>query len=263
MSPDSVIDAAGLIFRYPPEYARTLIALRMLDLPRRIRKRLTPDVMYDLVQSLSWMKLDEVTKPPFDRFTHGKTRYFLPKQGMVNASAIEYALADETLSKYMESRDDADLRLLIATLCRPAKRSLLQVRQTGDVRIPLINRNEAEERAEAIEDLDQSTMAMVMLFFAGCRRQIHDTYADWIFKVPEKKDDEEDQDDQHDTGETGDGPMFGWWSIYMDIAESGVFGKLRDVHQANFHEICMYLVQKKKQYIDRMAEIQRQKRNAS
>lgn len=62
-------------------------------------------------------------------------------------------------------------------------------------------------------------------------------YAATIFRQEEKDQDQEVQ-------EATPGPYFGWWGVYMDIAESGLFGRLEDVHQANFHSICIYLSKK-------------------
>lgn len=255
MGQDEALDAIQTLYRYTPTYARTRIAHRLLGLPKKISMRIHPEQMYDIVQTLSWMDVDEYLKPPADRFTFNGTTYYLPKEKLLNASCIEYALADEALTSYMESRSDRDLYLLAAILCREAKKSPLKIRQTGDVRIPLLNREEANFRAEIFAGLDRHILAMVLLYFIGCRRHVHGIYADWIFTSPEPHSEEEDEEE--DEPVPAGGPMFGWWTVFMDVAKSGVFGNIRQVHQANFHELCMHLVQEKKYYLEEKARMDR------
>jgi len=75
---------------------------------------------------------------------------------------------------------------------------------------------------------------------------IHKMYGAWIF------DNDEEEDEQDETayakasaGKAGKGPNFGWWGIYLDVAESGVFGALEKVYQTSIHDICIFLVKKR------------------
>jgi hypothetical protein len=47
--------------------------------------------------------------------------------------------------------------------------------------------------------------------------------------------------------------------VFQDVAEAGLFGTMKEVYQANFHEVCMWLVRKRIAERQMKAEMERQK----
>lgn len=222
-----------------PEPKGLLQILReLLRLPKTVFYSMGREQLYHLLQLLEWMKPSRSVVPLVSSFRHREVRYYLPKAKFKNGSAIEYPIADDYYTKFVEQKDYKALLLLTATLCREQKKDETAILKTGDQRVVLHGRTEVEARAKRLSKLGIEYQIAVLMYFAGIKEYIHTTYAGWIFPANEAEGATEKESDN----------LFGWWGIYFDIAESGVFGSLEKVHQMNFHTICMYLVKKKKEY---------------
>lgn len=221
--------------------ALTKIAQDILSLPARRFRQLPPELFVQVVDKIAWMTAEATPEPLFTSFEYKGVRYHLPKAKFQNGTCLEYPIADDYYNAFVAGDNEA-LLLLTATLCRKAKDKVNDVERTGDIRVEMLSRSEAEANAIRMTGLPMEVQIGVMLYFAGVKQYIHDTYAGWIFQKPDP--------DNADAESEGDGVMFGWWGVYMDIAESGVFGNLQQVYQSNFHTLCMYLTKKKKEADD-------------
>lgn len=183
-------------------------------------------------------------EPVIPSFKHKGVIYFLPKEKARNLTAFEYPVADGYYEQYVIDHDESALLYLVATLAREGHGDQKLALKTGDVRTPLLSRLEIEHRANMLGGLAPDARVAVLMYFAGVKQYIHDLYGKWLFNQPIIDDEEEDSEPDAEAGGSG---MFGWWGMYMTIAESGVFGNLDQVHQSNFHSICMYAVKKKEE----------------
>lgn len=221
--------------------ALTKIAQEILSLSARRFRQLPPELFVQVVDKIAWMTAEPTPEPLFSSFEYKGCRYHLPKAKFKNGTCLEYPIADDYYNAFVAGDNEA-LLLLTATLCRKAKDKVNDVERTGDIRIEMLSRSEAEANAIRMTGLPMEVQIGVMLYFGGVKQYIHDTYAGWIFQKPDP--------DNADAESEGDGVMFGWWGVYMDIAESAVFGNLQQVYQSNFHTLCMYLTKKKKEADD-------------
>lgn len=224
-------DSVLILSRFRGEEAQ----LRLLRLWTGIKKNiilgLTPQHLASILRVLDWVFAKDA-KPYVSTYLHKGVTYYYPSEQFETGTAIEYPIADAYYRDYLEHGNPDDLIKLTATLCRPRKRNEADIIKTGDPREILASRDEAEARAKQLTDLPEEVQMMTFLYFDRIKALIHSTYGDYLFKG---SDDEQD----------GGGLNFGWWSTYMDIAETGVFGNYEQVLQANFHTLCMFLAKRK------------------
>lgn len=225
---DALFCIKQLLLHKNENLARAKALAKLLYIRPHLVKGLHNQDLGSLINLLSWMNLNPSPVPAIRFFDHNKQRYWLPKEKFQDGLAIEYPMADEYFTQLLAGDDDALIKL-VATLARPEK---------DGKRIPLTGREEVEKRAKELKDLSPEAQWAVYMYFGGIKQYIHDLYKGYLFEVKE-----EDEDNQ----QASEGAMFGWWGIYMDVAESGVFGNLEKVYQSNFHNICIYLVKKKKE----------------
>lgn len=200
----------------------------ILKLPRRVFARMDSDSLMSLIDKLEWLNLEpSATILPHFRW-YGEI-WHLPNAGFYNGTAIEFAIADDYATKFATTNDEKYLRLLAATVAHPL--------DDNDVRQPLTSREEAEKRADKeFAKLPIEICISVLLYFTGVKVKISEWYGEFLF----------DEVEQKFSIATAHFPNFGWWSAYLQIAESHVFGNYEQVLQTNFHRICMYLIEKRK-----------------
>jgi len=220
-------------------------------LPPRYLLRLTEPEIGAVLATLQWPTAAlDATVVPVERFEHqGETFAFASAKG-ANVTGIEYALCEEYFTEGKNGDAKAYL-MLSACLWREKIAHERTALKRGDWRMPLNSREEVEARAKTLESAPGWVHVQALSFFVGLKVLVHKMYRTWIFDADEDDGDEDDQDTNQPTG-----PNFGWWGMFLDVAESGVFGTLPDVHQASLHDICIFLVKK------RAAELESQ-RNAA
>lgn len=216
----------------PGEHGRVAALWMLLDLPRRVSVDLRPDHVAALLDALPWLRALPDPQPPFDSFSHAGKTYYLPAAHGLNLSAIEYPIADEAFTTYLKNNSDEHLRLLCAVLCREAEQDAASAERRGDRRVPLLSRPQAEARAARMSNLPHDVMGGVLLYFAGVKAFVSQSYGKVLFEQPD-----EDEPAQPSTT-----PSLGWWSIYFNLAADGPFGNLEQVYQTDFHDVCIYLV---------------------
>jgi len=227
-----------LLLRYPLQEARLRALRHFLKLKRYHFLAMRNADLTTLVRFLNWMDIGPVDFPVTGKFEQNGITYHLPAKQFRDGTALEYPMADDYYRAWVTTGKLENLRLLTATLARP---------KVGEEREPINARSQVEARAEAFSDLELNVMVAVLMYWTGVKQYIHQTYAGWLF--PSHQEDETDEEDES-LAPKDQGAMFGWYGVFMDVAEAGLFGDLKAVHQTNFHTICMYLVKKKKEQMD-------------
>lgn len=223
----------------PPAEARLQVARLILGLPEPVFRGLSNSQIEDIVSQLAWVELSSSATPLIDSFQHRQTTRLLPQPQFMDGTCLEFALADEFYTEYLNGDTNSLLRLA-ATLCHRATKR-------GN-RKPLTDRTEALQLADSFQDLNPAIVTAVLLYFSGVKQRIYEIYGNYLFASNDESDESDPSDNQ--------GTMFGWWGAFMDVAESGVFGNLDQVYQTSFHSVCMYMVKKKKEAND--IEVRRQ-----
>lgn len=235
-----------LLARHPPGKGRAKALRELVGLSRREWERLPPDIIEALSSGLEWLDTTPIRKPIRKSFRVGLRSYYLPDEDFLDGQAMAYALADGYFEEAVkpesnEAATTAALRLL-ATIARPRKKLS---------RAPLRSVEEVEARAERFSRLPPEHVVHAIMYWAGVRMAISESYGTMLFE-PSPLDDPT----PHNI------PSYGWWSIFQDVAEGGVFGNLQDVERANFHEVCQWLARKEaiRRHNQMEAEKHKQKR---
>lgn len=249
---------------------RAMLRDCLRPLPKRVRQQLSDLDMAAFVQQLGWAqmspKCDHVPVPEFT--LHGQ-RYLMPQPKGANVSCIEFALADEFYTQFMDQQDERATLLLLATLAREAEPDEATALRRGDNRLPLHTREEVDARATQLAGADPELLTQALLYFSGLKNFVHDIYGEWLFETDDVPDDDDDDEDEQPTARRkapAEYPNFGWWGIFQQVAEGGVFGHhVNDVHAAFFHDVCVYLVRKRveaRQQKDALADARRKPFNS-
>lgn len=216
----------------------------LLNLPDQIFYNLPPLVILELCDLIDWMDKDK-SSAQIESFTHNGTKFFFPKPKFQNGVAKEWPMADTVYQKAIDQNDDKHLIRLLAIICREEEPDLHAQRIRGDRRVKL---EYVDHRAELLKDVAPEIRLAALMYWSKTKASVHKMYGDWIFEIPEE--DEDDIDEELDEVPGQNGPMFGWWSTYFLLAREGTFGTYDQVCNTNFHTICMYLVDKKKEQQD-------------
>ena len=211
--------------------AKSCVLPRLLKMPTEVFFDLDEDDQSALIDQLDWLKIEGHSTPLIKEFTHNGTGYTLPKAKFQDGTAIEFALADQFLETFTQSGDTQDLLKLVGALAAPTEKGK---------RLPLLNREDAEHRADVLRGLPFETAMAVLLCGVGVKEYVSKSYP-FLF------DDADDEDDVNVRAAVAHFPNFGWWGAYLGIAETGVFGNYAQVLQTNFHRICMFLTEKRKE----------------
>jgi hypothetical protein len=242
-----------------PNLIKVRLLKRWLKLPRAVFSRLDESQMQALVDMLDWVQLSPSATPLLPFFLHDGVQYHFPTAKFQNGVAMEYPIADDYFKAYIKSEKESDLLHLAATLCREAKLSDKEATRTGDIRIQVHSRGEISARATRFKNLNNTAKIAVFLYFAGIKSYIHQLYGSYLFDNATDDKKEEDGDEMPQKSDDG----FGWWGMYMDIAESRVFGDYDKVLQTNFHTLCAYMVKKRKDYIKQQQQLNFNKPHAN
>lgn len=212
-------------------------------LPRRLLSRLSPLDLGGFAQSLGWAEArPDCVQLAVAEFEHRGQRYVMPAPKGSNLWCIEFPLADEFYQQFTEGEQEGALLLLLATLAREPLADEAEALRRGDVRVPLYDRAEVQARAGRLEGVPYEVTMQALLYFAGLKTYVHEMYGAWLFDAPEGDDDE----DAEPVADSSGLPDFGWWGVFQQVAEAGVFGHhVREVHQAPFHDVCVHLVRKR------------------
>lgn len=230
--------------------AISAILLHTLRLPAWAARALRVEEAAAMAGVLAWAKLKpDAEHLPFPSFRHRGTTYHFPTPNGENMTCIEYPLGDEYYTQFVQEESDGALLMLTATLVREECHDYRRVLREDDYRVPLHSRAEIRERANRLRDLPAEYQMAALLFFAGLKAYVHRVYGAHLFEDTgeEEDDDDDEQEDQIAKAppKQDADPGFGWWGVLQDVAEAGLFGPMRDVYQASFHEVCLWLVRQR------------------
>lgn len=222
----------------PGEAGRLAAVRHLLDLPKSVFKKLSDEHAFALLEALPWLEALPNATPFIAQFDYKGQTYYLPKTHGLNLVAIEYPIADEAFGKWAETGSEKSALLLCGALCREGHNDEAMTITRGDKRVPLITKSEALARADHFRDLPENIRTAVILYFAGVKEFIANSYGKVLFEQP----DGDGNEAQTTT------PTLGWWSVYFSLATDGPFGRdVKSVYQAPFHEVCLYMVDRIRQ----------------
>lgn len=217
----------------------------ILHLPKKAWEAIEPQEKAAMIGLIEWMQpTPRCADMPFSSFRHRGTTYYLPKPYFENGTCLEFALASDYYDKLRESQSPEEVLLIVATLCREANPDRLTADQIGDVRTPLTDRTQAEERATRLASLPHEIAVWVFYYFVGVKMLIRETYHDLFEDPAEPADEEEEEEDPVQREEPANtGPRFGWWSTFLQVAKTGVLGDYNTLLQRRMHLLCMTLME--------------------
>lgn len=223
-----------------PADAPERIARDALRLPGRVWRSMGSANRAALIEKMTWTEPKaDCEQAPFPSFRHRRRTYLLPRPKFENGTCLDFVLADGYFQAWMSTGDPAQLLRLVATLCREPRRDKREALTTGDERVPLRQKEEVEHRARRLDGLPPEITASVMLYFAGVKEYVARTY--WVlFDSPNPTQNGEGEGDT-ERDRDGDGPKFGWWSVFLQVAETGIFGQYEEVLQRRLHLVCVHL----------------------
>ncbi len=207
--------------------------LRQKDL-----RRLTTDQLDDLLSRLGWAWSQDVQTQAVREFEHRGRTYRLPEGNLLDAVAIEYAMATVFFHQFTSPRRPQPLALdsLVATLCRPVRADLKKVSQLpewdGQTR-EKYNGKLAEARAKELADAPLGVKVVVLHHFLAAQRFIHAAYHDLFKKAapaapgPGAK------------PSTSDGTEL--LELLADLAERGLYGTYEQVAHTSLHTVLFNL----------------------
>jgi hypothetical protein len=232
-------------------------------------RRMQREDLAAMTMALQWMRpRHDCVDFPVASFEHAGMVYHLPTAKGQNICCLEYPLADEYYMRYAANTNDAEaLALLLATIARPENPDRQSAVARGDARMALHSRAEIEARALVLLHAPHELHVAALMYFGGLKEYVHRIYGTWLFEVPFDEDDEDEQDEDDEATPQArtssiDGPDFGWWGIFQHVAESGVFGNLKEVYQASLHDVCIFLVRQRIKARQEMAAMEAAKAKA-
>jgi hypothetical protein len=224
----------------PPE-AKGRILRDLIPMPWR-RKMLDTE-QGAIVAHLEWvMPVPDAEVIPLESFYHRDIRYVFPKPKGQNVSCVEFALCDDYYKEFVGGDAEALLRVS-ACVWREEDECEREMLKRGDERVTIHSQAEVEARVVNMTGAPQEVHIQALMWWMGMKILVNRMYGKWLFE----DDEDEEEEDEPATAEApaNTGPNFGWWGIFLDVAESAVFGPLEKVYQASIHDICIFLVKKR------------------
>lgn len=217
------------------EEPRALNVRDLLLLPTSVFRRIDEDLMYDLCQHLKWMEVESFTTTPVAPYIDIKTgplnreRLYLPKQRFNDVDGMEYALVDDAYTEIINEQDVQAQLLMIAYILRPGE---------NGKRKKLEGPGEIKDWIHLVERLPLSIISYLTSLISLNRQDIYDSYGEWLFNAPASGSDDEEDEDIDDV--ESDPLDYRWHTLFMDIAQDGIFGTLDQVYRTSIHTICIY-----------------------
>lgn len=226
----------------PPEVSRKKVVRDLV--PWRWRSDMSALEWGTLAMQLDWLlPVEDSEWIPLESFYHKDVRYFFPMAKGQNVTCLEFALCDDYYKSMLSGDKGAQYRVS-ACLWREEDDDPKAILRRDDARVLLNSQGEIEQRVKQMAGVPDEVHLQAVLWWSGLKTLVHRMYGRWLFEGDDE-DDEDDTENAAPQSSPGNGPDFGWWGIFLDVAESGAFGPLEKVHQASIHDVCMFLVQKR------------------
>lgn len=187
----------------------------------------------------------------------GSIRNFIPKiknmygpmDALQNISILEYIHAIDHLYQYSKSKDESDLNRMIAVLWRP-KQKFIRIRKffniwNGDIRVEY-NDLLVEDRSKYFEKIPSFIKLACYMFMIECDNFIKKSemlIGNAVINL-------EVLFQEIDESEETDSDNLGFLGIMMKVAESGVFGNMKETSKVNLYDFLTKLYQNRMEYIN-------------
>lgn len=215
---------------YPKNFHNIMLKYMCMD--EKMIRQSDPHQLHALYEELQWIVTDPVLDPIFPSFYFRGKKYSFPKKHMVNATALEYALADEYYTAFVKDKTEESLLHMAAALVRPHDNKKPKRERIEDPRVKIHSRTQVEIAAKRFGRMPAEVIHSALLYFTGCKNWVHQTYGKFIFSETE----------------TESKDPFGWFGVFFTLGQTGSFGTVDDVAHQNFHLICQYLMKNKMDY---------------
>lgn len=237
LSIDTYKRISGLLMQGDSAHLRGKIIMRLIAIQMK-RKQLKifktgfidPYALMKLGELIGWIwKRYEITgqshiEPWVQEFKYKRKRYLLPLPNFDDVIINEFAYINMYLDMIAEGDAEA-VYGLAALICRPLKSKKEREKNTYNGQ-PRIHFNPEKIDVERFKEAPEWVLWNVYDFCLRAQLMIHKRY-EVIF-----------------SGEKSGGPNFGWLGMVMNIAETGTYGKAREVEQESLHTICVYATRK-------------------
>lgn len=221
--------------------------------------------VHALSKQVAWIHGPAGPQSVIPYFRYRREKYLFPKPKAETWTALEYALAEDMFEgvfnpDHTEQQQVEHMLQLTALVARERNPNRAQVLATGDERAPVRSREEVIDRTHRLVGLPPEYQHAALLYWLGVKEYIHNLYGQWLFQGEDQADTDDLDTDPEPNPASGN--LFGWWGLYMDVAEKGVFGNLEAVHHTNFHTVCMFMVKQVQASRDMKQEMRRQQLRA-
>jgi hypothetical protein len=209
-------------------------------------RRLTGEQLWDVCTLVAWAWRQPLDTSSVREFSHRGRTYQLPSPNLLDAVAIEYAMANIYFQQFAHPQRPHALALdqLVATLCRPLRADLHKVEQDpewdGFTR-EKYNAKLAEGRAGELADAPLGVKIVVLHHFLAAQTFIHAAYKE-VFRKAEAL-----------TGPAAanakprhsDGTEF--LELLAGLAERGLYGTYDQVAHTSLHTVLFNLAREARQ----------------
>ena len=219
----------------PEEKTKALeaLALSWLRVPQIVRNAIDPAHLYEIIEHIEDVHIDKM--PPASIIPDHKAQRAIEPQ-LTNITNLEYALADEYYTEFFKTGEIKYLHKLTATIYAPIEDNKRKTHET---------RASTADNTTVVAKWPDHIHLSTLYFFSQSKKMIHNTYGRWLFEAPEEDGNPEAHRGASHSRASQD--PFGWWGIFMDLAELGTFGNFNQVLQTNLHNTLIYLTKKKQQ----------------
>ncbi|MEI6577773.1 MAG: hypothetical protein WCO63_16490 [Bacteroidota bacterium] len=162
-----------------------------------------------------------------------------PSDALTDLSFIEFIDAHNLFLEYVETREEETLNKLIATLYRPERKDYQEALQSpffDGQRREKYNPNTVEQWLPVVRSKSLLIKYCIFLFFSGCEQFLHEGEIPLGSDVIRFKNLYADS-----VGSKGDGT--GLLGLLFSIAESQVFGSVKEVADTNLYDIMVRMYQ--------------------
>lgn len=178
----------------------------------------------------------ETAKALVTEFMHDGVRYYGPQDALRTSNFSEFITSFYAFKDYVDTQDEAHLLKLIATLYRPGSEDLLK--ESGDARKPF-NKAHVASRMENFKSLPPEYVKATKYFYSGFQQFLQDQKVriggsdismQHLFQG-KKKSNQAGQPDQ------------GWIDVLFHLAESSVFGNVKETEEQSMWTVFSRLYQ--------------------
>lgn len=231
LTPKQYRRVISTLYSILPQHDKELLILKHLTGVRwsLLLAMLPEDVLF-LLPSIRWIFQEmDLSKNLIPFFYCGWRKYYGPGDELSGVTALQWMVADYHFMNYIKNKDREALDLFIATLYHRKNRTFDPDRLAAS--------------AKRIKKLSYITKVAILEFYCSIRRQDEKTFTRVFSKST-----------------TGKASNSSWGEVYMDIAESGPFGKLDDVEKQPYGNVLMYMERQLKKREDMEREMEKQRR---